>query len=106
PNGCGRTEKGQASIPVDWLKARWKEFKLTPCVQLTIGGCFGACDLYNVACVQSEFETVHLGALGPQEDYDALLAWARRVTENERLEPLPERLLAHRFKLWRDWEDE
>jgi predicted metal-binding protein len=106
PNGCGRTEKGQASIPVDWLKAKWKEHKLGSSVQLTVGGCFGACDLYNVACVQTEFETVHLGELGAQEDYDALLEWAQGVNENQRSEPLPERLLEHRFKLWRDAEVE
>ena len=105
PNGCGRVEKGQAQIPIDWLKAEWKARKLGGSVQLTMGGCFGACDLFNVACVQSEFETVHLGRLEAQSDYDALLAWAERITINNRLESLPECLLERRFKLWREAAD-
>jgi hypothetical protein len=101
-SSCGKTEKGSPPLPLDWLKAQWKEKKLLRTVQLTIGGCFGACDLSNVACVQNASETVHLGKLSSQEHYDELLVWAERVTLKNRLEPLPASLQELRFELFRD----
>ncbi|MGL4608845.1 MAG: (2Fe-2S) ferredoxin domain-containing protein [Trueperaceae bacterium] len=101
-SSCGKTEKGFPPIPIDWLKAQWKEKKLLKTVQLTIGGCFGACDLTNVACVQHACETVHLGNLSTQDHYDELLGWAERVTEHDRLEPLPVCLQERRFELFRE----
>jgi hypothetical protein len=106
-SSCGKPDKGSPEIPIDFLKAQWKERKLLKTVQLTIGGCFGACDLTNVAAIQSEtregsHEVIHLGKLGEREDYEALLEWATEVAAQERVLPLPARFHGRAFRLFRD----
>jgi hypothetical protein len=106
-SSCGKPDKGSPELPIDWLKAQWKERKLLKTVQLTIGGCFGACDLTNVASIQSEsnegkHEVIHLGKLGEAGDYEALLEWATQVAAEERILPLPERFQRRAFRLFRD----
>ena len=39
---CGRTDCGFPAVPVERLKAVWKEEKLNRTVQLTISGCLGS----------------------------------------------------------------
>lgn len=87
---CGRVDKGQPAVPVDWLKAEWKARRLLKKVQLTISGCMGPCDVPNIVSVASQGVTVWLCHFTHQAHYDALLEWATNTAAADRLLPLPE----------------
>jgi hypothetical protein len=99
---CGRTEKGRPEVPLEYLKTEWKSRKLLKSVQLTIAGCLGPCDLANVVSVQSVNETIYLGKLTAFAEYELLLEWATRCTEQDSVLPLPEVFLTKRFEQFRD----
>jgi cobaltochelatase CobN len=95
---CGRVERGKPEVPVDWLKARWKEARLNPYVQLTISGCLGPCDLPNVVAVLTETGQEWIGGLTQREHYEALVAWGRACGATRQVQPLPPVLAQHLFK--------
>jgi cobaltochelatase CobN len=94
---CGKTEKGKPPVPVDWLKARWKELGLKKRVQLTISGCLGPCDLVNVVCIMTPHKQIWLGGLTEHEQYAEIADWAQTVLEKGMLVTLPERLEGYIF---------
>jgi cobaltochelatase CobN len=94
---CGRTDRGHPDVPVERLKAVWKEERLNRSVQLTVSGCLGPCDLANVALVITPGGNLWLGGLAGDAPYEALIDWARECHRRGRLVPLPERLGPHRF---------
>lgn len=95
---CGRTDRGFPEIPKQRLKAEWKSRKLNKYVQLTISGCLGPCDLANVAwIIGSSGETIWLGGLDEQWQYDRLLEWASQCRSAGEFLPIPADLLRHRF---------
>jgi hypothetical protein len=98
---CGRVDRGRPHVPVDWLKAQWKQHRLHKSVQLTISGCLGPCDVANVVGVVTPHATVWLGGLASDAQYAALLAWAVQSARADRLLPLPEEFHAHVFDRFR-----
>lgn len=94
---CGNTDKGNPPVPVEWLKSQWKGRKLLRTLHLSISGCLGPCDVKNVVMILTPRETIWLGGLCEQDDYEALLQWATQSVEAERLFPLPVRLQPHQF---------
>jgi hypothetical protein len=95
---CGRTDRGHPEVPVERLKAVWKEEKLNKSVQLTISGCLGPCDLTNVTLVITPAGNEWLGGLAGNAVYEALIAWARECHRGGRLVSLPSSLDALRFE--------
>ncbi|BDC50487.1 hypothetical protein F183_A28030 [Bryobacterales bacterium F-183] len=85
-------------MPVDWLKAEWKQRKLLKDVQLTISGCIGPCDASNAVLVFHGPDPVWLGGLYAQEHYQALLDWAVSCKETGILQPLPDILIPHQIE--------
>ncbi len=94
---CGNTAKGNPPVPTDWLKAQWKERKLLKTVHLSVSGCLGPCDVKNVVLILTPRESIWLGGLDEQADYEALLQWATLCVKEERLFPLPSRLEWRQF---------
>jgi predicted metal-binding protein len=99
---CGRTDKGRPEVPLEFLKSEWKNRKLLKSVQLTVAGCLGPCDLANVVSVQTMDETIYLGKLTTLEEYELLLEWATRCTEQDSILPLPERFATKQFEQFRE----
>ncbi len=97
---CGRVNRGQPEVPVDWLKARWKEHGLGDSVQLTVSGCLGPCDLTNVALLMHGERQHWLGALERREHYEQLVDWARDVKQRGDAAEWPAGLVDHRFERW------
>ncbi len=95
---CGRTDRGFPAVPVERLKAVWKEEKLNRTVQLTISGCLGPCDMANVILVMTAAGTEWFGGIDDEAVFDAVIAWARACQADEALLPLPAVLDAYRFK--------
>ncbi len=94
---CGRPDRGKPEVPVDWLKAQWKQARLNPYIQLTISGCLGPCDLPNVVAVLTPTGQQWIGQLTSHEDYEALLHWGRACHASRRVEPLPDALMLRTF---------
>jgi hypothetical protein len=95
---CGRTDRGFPPVPVDRLKAVWKEEKLNRTVQLTISGCLGPCDMANVILVMTAAGTEWFGGIDDEATFEAVIAWARACQAAEALLPLPSGLDAFRFQ--------
>lgn len=95
---CGRTEKGNPELPVDRLRAVWKEEGLGFAVHLTVSeGCLGPCELANVALLITAAGAEWVGRMDGETVYDAIVDWARECKRAERLKPLPPELFARRF---------
>lgn len=95
---CGRTDRGHPEVPVERLKAVWKDGKLNRSVQLTISGCLGPCDLANVALVITPNGNQWLGGLAGEAVYESLIAWAQECHREGRVVPLPDGFEARRFE--------
>jgi len=95
---CGRTDRGFPAVPVERLKAVWKEEKLNRTVQLTISGCLGPCDMANVILVMTAAGTEWFGGIDDEAVFEAVIAWARACKAAEALLPLPAVIDACRFK--------
>lgn len=95
---CGRTDRGFPAVPVERLKAVWKEEKLNRTVQLTISGCLGPCDMANVILVMTASGTEWFGGIDDEAVFEAVIAWARACHAAAALLPLPSVLAAHRFQ--------
>ena len=98
---CNRTDKGKPAVPVDWLKKEFKERRLLRHIQLTIAGCLGPCDLVNIVTIVTPDETVWLGGLTENWQFEELLNWAIKSAEVERLLPIPKVLELYRFERWK-----
>jgi cobaltochelatase CobN len=95
---CGRTDRGFPPVPVERLKAVWKEEKLNRTVQLTISGCLGPCDMANVILVMTAAGTEWFGGIGDEAVFDAVIEWARSCNAAGTVVPLPPSLVPHRFQ--------
>jgi cobaltochelatase CobN len=94
---CGRTDRGKPAVPVDWLKAQWKQHKLLKSVQLTISGCLGPCDVANVVSIVTPWQTIWLGKLTEHAQYQALFHWAQACATVNDVLPLPDELRPYQF---------
>lgn len=98
---CGRTDRGKAPVPVDWLKSEWKQRKLLKEIHLSISGCLGPCDVFNVVSIVTPQQSIFLGGLNEQRHFDSLLEWAATSAAAGRLAPLPELLQELEFDRFR-----
>ena len=73
---CGNTDRGKPAVPVEWLKKEWRERGLLKDIQLTISGCLGPCDLFNVVTVSTSSGTRWLGRIRHLDEYRAIVDWA------------------------------
>ena len=95
---CGRTDRGFPAVPVERLKAVWKDEKLNRTVQLTISGCLGPCDMANVILVMTSDGAEWFGGIDDEAVFAAVIAWARSCQAAESLLPLPAVLDPCRFQ--------
>lgn len=95
---CGRTERGFPPVPVERLKAVWKQEKLNRTVQLTISGCLGPCDMANVILVMTAAGTEWFGGIAAESVFEDVIGWARGCHAAEALLPLPAALEPYRFR--------
>jgi predicted metal-binding protein len=86
---CGRTDKGKPEVPVDWLKAEWKQRRLLKHIQLSISGCLGPCDLVNVIAIASPDGIRYFGGLDTQAQFAQVVEWAAASAAAARLLPVP-----------------
>lgn len=95
---CGRVEKGNSEVPIDFLKKSWEENDIAKKVKLTISGCLGPCSMNNVSLLTTEEGRIWLGELHGQNHYSALVEWALNVAQNWGDTELPEILVPHIFE--------
>ena len=96
---CGRADRGFPAWPRDLVKARWKELKLNNTIQLTISGCLGPCDVANVVCMMPAIgDSIWLGGLSQQSQYELLIAWAESCQAEQQLLDLPSAFAPYRFQ--------
>lgn len=95
---CGRVDRGYPAVPVERLKAVWKQEKLNRAIQLTISGCVGPCDLANVVLVLDETQSHWFGGITTDAPYEALIEWARACLRSNRQLALPPAIEPFRFQ--------
>ncbi len=95
---CGRTDRGRPDLPVERLRAVWKEEGLGSAVHLTVSeGCLGPCELANVALLVTLDGAEWVGRMDGEAVYAAAVDWARACKRAGRVPPLPPELSARRF---------
>ena len=94
---CGRVEKGNYEIPAEYLRRAWKENDLEEHVKLTISGCLGPCKMNNVSLITAGTDRIWLGKLNDIEYYEAIVDWAKEVSENPSVLSVPEKLAELQF---------
>ena len=94
---CGRTDRGNAPVPYESLKAAWKAEGLDASVNLSLSSCLGPCSMNNVVLMMNGQERVWLGRLTTDEEYTALLEWGRSIATGSPLSEIPNLLQARRF---------
>jgi len=94
---CGRTEKGNNEVPVEYMRSEWKKHDLKNDVKLTISGCLGPCKMNNVSLVTIGQKRIWLGKLSGEEKYGALVKWAQDIATNGIEAEIPEILIEHQF---------
>ena len=94
---CGRVEKGHNEVPINFLKAQWKEHNISEHVKLSISGCLGPCSKHNVSLLSTREGRIWLGGLSEQSHYEAIIEWARDIALNEKDVKLPGILTSHLF---------
>ncbi len=97
---CNRPDKGKPSIPVDWLKNEWRERRLLRHIQLTIAGCLGPCDVFNVVTIVTPQETIWLGGITEEWPFVLLRDWAVGSADRGELIALPGGLRHYIFDRW------
>ena len=95
---CGRVDRGHSEVPVDALNNAWEELGLESSVRLTISGCLGPCKMHNVSLLLVGREKIWLGGLTEKAHYEALVEWARAVSQFGPSAELPETLIKHLFE--------
>jgi len=101
---CGQTGKGHPDVPIEWLKAEFKQRKLIRNVQITISGCLGPCDTPNVVGILlPEAGMRWFGFLCEFWQYESLVDWATDVKEAASPLPLPAWLNAHELDPFAGW---
>jgi cobaltochelatase CobN len=95
---CGRVDKGNAPVPLEWLKTSWKQFSLQKSLQLSTTSCLGPCDHKNVIGIVTKDKQFWLGSLTEDEQYAVLLAWFKESVEAGHLLELPSLLKDHSFE--------
>ena len=81
-------------IPQERLERAW----LQEHVGLSISGCLGPCSLNNVTLMMNGNERIWLGELGTTEHYEALIEWAKSISNDQKVSELPDLLVSHQFK--------
>ena len=94
---CGRVEKGHNEVPIDFLKKSWEENNLSEYVKLSITGCLGPCSKHNVTLLTTKEGRIWLGELQGQSHYEAIVEWARNISQDGKDAELPEILTSQRF---------
>jgi hypothetical protein len=98
---CGAVDRGKPEVPVEWLKAEWRNRGLKKRLQLTIAGCLGPCDLTNVVRISDQSGDVWLGGIDRFQHYSELADWASRSSNAGTLLPLPAQFEELRFTPFR-----
>ena len=98
---CGKVEKGNPAVPVDWLKAEFKRRKLIRRVHLTISGCLGPCDVLNVVALWLPEGMRWFGGLTEAWQYESILDWATATADAGVVLPLPAWLTECEFEAMR-----
>jgi|GEM_PF-865799 len=99
---CGQTQRGFPEVPIDWLKALWKEEELNRSGQLTISGCLGPWDLANVVMVLLPDRSEWYGGLAGMQDYAAFVDWARLCHRTDELCDRPAGMQVRLFDRFRN----
>ena len=94
---CGRVDRGNNPVPYDVLKAVWQTQGLDEHVKLSLSGCLGPCSMKNVTLMTHGKERVWLGRLATEDDYLALVDWAKQISSGVALSTLPDPLRQFRF---------
>ena len=95
---CGKVEKGHSEVPLNALKAAWKEYGLEKSVILTISDCLGPCSMHNVALLKINSNQTWLGKLNEDEQYDSIVDWARDIAKYGDKTELPKNLVPYCFE--------
>ncbi|MHB1559683.1 MAG: cobaltochelatase subunit CobN [Isosphaeraceae bacterium] len=69
---CGRTDRGNPAVPVDFYKKEYARRKLRQRVQLTMSGCIGPCPMMNAVLLVFDGHSVWFQSINSEPQVGAL----------------------------------
>ncbi|MHC5541167.1 hypothetical protein ACYOEI_23340, partial [Singulisphaera rosea] len=99
---CGREDRGNPIVPLDFYKQEYKRRGIRDNVQLTMSGCLGPCPLLNVALVLFDGRRVWFQSINHESRILAIYDYIDRMLAADRYLPPTAELaeLAFDFYAW------
>ncbi len=99
---CGREDRGNPTVPIDFYKQEYKRRGIRDRVQLTMSGCLGPCPLLNVALVLFDGRRVWFQSINHESQILAIYDYLDRMLAADRYLPPPSDLadLAFDYYAW------
>ena len=99
---CGRTDRGNPVVPVDFYKKEYARRKLRQTVQLTMSGCVGPCPMLNVALLVFDGRPMWFQSINSEPQIIQLFDYIETMLAADSCLPTPPDLMDYRFDyyLW------
>ncbi len=98
---CGRTDRGNPAVPVDFYKEEYARRGIRKHVQLTLSGCIGPCPMLNVAQVVFDGRPVWFQSINTKEQVVEIYDYIDGMLAADGYLPPPPQLSSFVFNYYR-----
>lgn len=98
---CGRTDRGNPAVPIDYYKAEYQRRKIRKHFQLTMSGCIGPCPMLNVVQVVFDGRPVWFQSINTPAQIDEIYNYIDSMLAADAYLPPPAQLSAFVFDYYR-----
>ncbi len=98
---CGRTDRGNPAVPVDFYKAEYARRKMRKHVQLTMSGCIGPCPMLNAAQVVFDGRPVWFQSINTEAQVREIYDYLDAMLAADGFLPPPPQLCEYVFDYYR-----
>lgn len=98
---CGRTDRGNPAVPIDYYKQEYIRRKIRKYVQLTMSGCIGPCPMLNVVQVVFDGRPIWFQSINTTAQVDEIYEYLETMLAADAYLPPPAQLFEYVFDYYR-----
>ncbi len=98
---CGRTDRGNPAVPIDFYKSEFQRRKLRKHAQLTMSGCIGPCPMLNAVQLVFDGRPIWLQSVNTTAQVEEIYDYLERMLAADRFLPPPATLTEFVFDYYR-----